>query len=159
MQSKPSALTPCEINDIYNMTGMPISAIVLAIGIGTAVILDTRSAQTPIIPPVSSEAGSIVLWADVPSSAFAMCGAIMPTNPIGPQNAVTAPVMMLQLSNADMRIPDGLPPESSVNSSPNSIRSRPLWLHSEMVSPAISVPAMIAVSVHVVLEKLPADQL
>ena len=132
---------------------------VLATGMGEGVILDIRSAHTPIRPPVRSEKGSVALWEDVPSSPLAMCGPIMPTNPIGPQNAVTAPVMRLQLRSAHKRILDGRPPASSVNSSPNRIRSRPLWLHSDIVSPAISAPVIMVASVHVVLEKLPADQL
>ena len=78
----------------------------------------------------------------------------MPTNPSGPQNAVTAPVMMLQLMSDHRRILEGLPPDSSVNSSPKRIRSRPLWFRSDMMSPRMSVLAMIVVSVHVVLEKL-----
>ena len=141
------------------MTGMPRSAMVLATGIGVGVILDIRSALTPIRPPVSKEAGSTALWDEVPSSALAMWGPMMPTKPSGPQKAVTAPVMMLQLSSDHKRILEGLPPDSSVNSSPNRIRSRPLWLRSDMMSPRTNVPAIIVVSVHVVFEKLPADQL
>ena len=141
------------------MTGMPSRAIVLATGIGDGVILDMRSAQTPISPPVRSDAGSTALWDDVPNSALAMWGAMMPTKPRGPQKAVAAPVMRLQLRSADRRIFEGFPPESSVNSSPKRIRSRPLWLRSDIKSPMTSAPAMIAVSAHVVFEKLPADQL
>ena len=103
---------------------MPRSAIVLATGIGEGVILEMRSAHTPIKPPVNMEAGSTILWDEAPSIAFAIWGPMMPTNPIGPQNAVTAPVMRLQLSNAPRRIFEGWPPDSSVNSSPKRIRSR-----------------------------------
>ena len=141
------------------MTGMPRRAMVLATGIGVGVILDIRSALTPIRPPVSKEPGSTALWDEVPSSALAMWGPMMPTKPSGPQKAVTAPVMRLQLSRADRRMLEGVPPESSVNSSPKSMRSSPLWLNKAMIKPAASVTAMIAVSVHVVFVKLPADQL
>ena len=89
---------------------MPRSAIVLATGIGDGVILEMRSAQTPIKPPVRREAGSTDLCDEVPSRALAICGPMMPTKPSGPQNAVTAPVIRLQLRSADMRIFDGVPP-------------------------------------------------
>ena len=141
------------------MTGMPRRAIVLAPGMGEGVILEIRSALTLIIPPVRREAGSTALWVAVPNIPFAMCGPMIPTKPRGPQNAVTAQVIRQQLRRALRRIFDGIPPESSVNSSPKSMRSRPLWLNDAIISPAASVPAMIPVSVHVVLEKLPADQL
>ena len=62
------------------MTGIPRRAMVLATGIGEGVILDIRSALTPISPPVISEAGSTALWDEVPISAFAMWGPMMPTN-------------------------------------------------------------------------------
>ena len=132
---------------------------VLATGIGEGVIREIRSAHTPIRPPVRSDAGRTNLCDEVPSSALAMWGPMMPTKPSGPQNAVTAPVMRLQLSRADKRILGGVPPESSANSSPKSMRSSPLWLNNAMINPAASVTAMIAVSVHVVFVKLPADQL
>lgn len=61
------------------------------------------SPATHIVAPVMRLNGSMVFIAACPLMAFAMCGATMPTNPIGPQNAVTAPVIMLQL-NIDMNL-------------------------------------------------------
>lgn len=48
-----------------------------------------------------------------------ICGIIIPTNPIGPQNAVTAPVRIEENSNIKKRIEFTLTPKLFAKSSPN----------------------------------------
>ena len=79
-------------------------AIVLAIGRGDAVVRDRRSAASAVTAPVSKDAGIIVLCEAVLNMLLAICGATMPTKPIGPQNAVMAAVVRQQLRIAERRI-------------------------------------------------------
>ena len=83
----------------------------------------------------------------------------MPTNPMGPQNAVTVPVIRQQLNNAFILIFCGLAPESEANSSPKSMMSRPLLSESAIADPRARAIAMMQISLMDVVEKLPADQL
>ena len=80
---------------------MPTMAIVLAIGRGVEKNCDNKSAVRPMMLPVSSDAGSMILCDDVLKAARAMCGAMIPTNPSGPQNAVAAPVSKQLLRSAE----------------------------------------------------------
>jgi len=83
----------------------------------------------------------------------------MPANPRGPQNAVTAPVMMQQLMSAESLILEVSAPAISANSSPKSMMSRPLRLLKAMAEPTTAAPSMMKICGHVEVEKLPADQL
>ena len=74
------------------MKGMPIMATVLPGGTGTLKHCERMSAVTQIALPVRRAGRRILLWEDVFSKALAIWGEMMPTNPIGPQNAVTPPV-------------------------------------------------------------------
>lgn len=84
--------------------GTPTIAIVLATGSTFGDAWEIRSAVTAVTAPARSEAGSIVLCADVLKMPLAMCGATIPTKPRGPQNAVTVAARRLQLNNALCRI-------------------------------------------------------
>lgn len=86
------------------MIGMPTNAIVEAIGRGCPDNCETRSAPTPITLPESSERGMTILCEELLLMALAICGATIPTNPSGPQNAVTAPVIIEQLNRAENRM-------------------------------------------------------
>ena len=141
------------------MTGMPTRAIVLAVGSGEGDSWLMRSAAMLMMPPVSIEAGMMTLCDDVPNIHLAMCGAVMPTKPSGPQKAVTAPVIMQQLRRAvSLMFPTFAPPISA-NSSPNSMMSRPLRPAMASAVPIRTAMASVMMSDQVVVEKLPADQL
>lgn len=141
------------------MIGIPVRAMVLAAGSGAGETCDNMSEVRPMIPPVMREAGMMTLCDDVPNIHLAICGAVMPTKPSGPQKAVTAPVMMQQLSRADSLISDTFAPAICANSSPNRTMSRPLHPMQAIAVPAVSAPPMMRMSVQVVVVKLPADQL
>ena len=138
---------------------MPANAIVLETGIGAGVICEIRSAMIPMILPHINEPGMIILWADVFKMVLAMWGATMPTKPIGPQNAVTVPVIRQQLSKAEMRILSGLAPVSFANSSPKRMMSSPVLLVNAMMNAISRVADIIMISFRDVVPKLPADQL
>ena len=112
-----------------------------------------------IIAPVISEAGNMFLCDEVPSAALAMCGATIPAKPSGPQNAVTAAVMMQQLKSADSLILTVSAPAISANSSPKSMISSPFRFLNAMKEPSSSEQSMMKICGHVEVEKLPADQL
>ena len=95
----------------------------------------------------------------VPESLLAMCGATMPTNPMGPQKAVTAPVISDAENRAAVLVCLGLAPESRANSSPNSMMSRPLAFAAAIAVPARRATAIIVTPPMSVPVKLPADQL
>ena len=141
------------------ITGTPTMAIVLAIGRGDAVARDRRSAANAVTDPVSNDAGIIVLCAEVLKMPRAICGATMPTNPSGPQNAVTAAVRRQQLKMALSLIFWTGAPAMVANSSPKRMMSSPLVLRTASRRPATRTAAMIPISFQPVLEKLPADQL
>ena len=83
----------------------------------------------------------------------------MPRKPIGPQKAVTAPVMMLQLSNALKWILRVSAPVICAKSSPNNMMSSPLLPLRAMAQPTRNAPVIMLMSYQLVNEKLPADQL
>ena len=141
------------------MIGMPARAIVLEIGIGVEVICENRSAVIPIVLPQRNDPGIVDLWADVFHIVLAMCGAAIPTKPIGPQNAVTVPVITQQLISALALILCGRAPERTANSSPNRIMSSPLLLDMASADPSTRATDMIMISLPDVVEKLPAAQL
>ena len=134
-------------------------AIVLATGSGVGKSCDSKSAVRPMMLPVSNDAGSMILWDDVLKAARAMWGAMIPTKPSGPQNAVAAPVSMQLLRRADCLIWFAFAPASSAYSSPNMMMSSPFLPRNDMTPPMMSAPAIMAICGHVVTEKLPADQL
>lgn len=144
---------------MYSMTGMPTTAMVLAVGRGAEASCESRSAARLIMQPVRSEAGRMVLWAEVRQMARAICGATMPTKPSGPQNAVTAPVSTQLLSRARNLMPVTPAPAICANSSPKSMMSSPLRLLYDMMKPIAKAAAIIRIWGHVELEKLPAVQL
>ena len=134
-------------------------AIVPAAGRGVGEACEIRSDVSAVMLPQRKEAGRTIVCEDVFHIALAMCGATMPTNPSGPQYAVTAPVIMQQLSMAWTLIVSGAAPAISANSSPNSMMSRPLRPRNAMMAPMAVAAAITAIPFHVVEEKLPADQL
>ena len=134
-------------NIIYKMTGMPISAIVLPAGTGTGVARDRMSAAAAQAPPVAILTGSTILCTAVPVIRRAICGAIIPTKPIGPQNAVTAPVMIQHPVRDTHLIFSGIAPESEEYSSPNSRMSSPLVLLKARQEPIIPAAVMTAIPV------------
>ena len=83
----------------------------------------------------------------------------MPRKPIGPQKAVTAPVMILQLISALKWIFRVSAPVICAKSSPKRIMSRPLCPPAAITLPMMSAIIIIPISDHLVNEKLPADQL
>lgn len=141
------------------MTGTPTIAIVLAIGRGEDVERDRRSAAKAVRAPVSREAGRITLWDEVLNIPLAMCGATIPTKPIGPQKLVAAAVIKQQLRIEERLILRTSAPAMAAKSSPNRMMSRPLVLRIAMNDPAARTAAMIVISFHPLFEKLPADQL
>ena len=86
------------------ITGTPTMAIVLAIGRGECAARDRRSAARAVMAPVSNEAGMMVLWTEVLNRPLAICGATIPTKPIGPQKDVVAAVRRQQHMIALSRI-------------------------------------------------------
>lgn len=72
---------------------MPRNAIVLPAGSGVLHIIESMSPARLSIAPQRSESGRTVCIDDFPEKALTMCGATIPMNPIGPQKAVTEPVM------------------------------------------------------------------
>ena len=108
------------------MTGMPTNAIVLATGRGAGDSWEIRSATRLIAAPVSIAEGRMIWWAEEPVVARAICGATIPTNPIGPQNAVTAAVIRQQLKSDRSLIIPVSAPDICAYSSPNNIMSNPL---------------------------------
>ena len=141
------------------MIGIPINANVLDIGRGAGANWDIISAPTLIAEPVRIDMGSIMEWADVLQIALAMCGATIPTNPRGPQKAVAAPVIRQQLKTALSLILPTSAPDICAYSSPNRIMSSPFLPLKLIVNPMMTAIIIIAIWVHVVWEKLPADQL
>ena len=141
------------------ITGTPTTAIVLAIGRGEGVEREIRSAADAVMAPVSSEAGSMTLCDEVLNMPLAICGATIPTKPIGPQKLVTADVIKQQLMMDRSLILRTGAPAMDANSSPNRMMSRPLILQIARVVPAARTIANIPISFHPLLEKLPADQL
>lgn len=139
--------------------GTPTIAIVLATGRTLGDACDMRSAPTAVAAPVRREAGSIVLCADVLKAPLAMCGATIPTKPSGPQNAVTVAARRLQLNIARYLILRIGAPDISANSSPKRSMSRPFAFFHARMMPMASTAVMMHISLHPVLEKLPADQL
>ena len=122
---------------------MPISAIMLPAGTGIRHNWQIMSALTPKMPPVAMLTGSTVRCLAVPESFLAMCGATIPTNPTGPQNAVTAPVITDAESRAAVLVFCGLAPESTANSSPKSMMSSPFALARAIVTPMTRAADMI----------------
>ena len=76
--------------------------------------------------PVSALNGSMQIMEDLPEVHLAICGAMIPANPTGPQKAVEVPARMQQLATAQILILFTLPPDATVNSSPKSMRVSPL---------------------------------
>ena len=139
--------------------GTPTIAIVLATGRTLGEACEMMSAVTAVTAPVRREAGIIVLWTDVLKTPLAMCGATIPTKPSGPQNAVTVAARRLQLNNALSRIFLTGAPDISANSSPKRTMSRPFEFLTASMMPKASTAVIMQISLHPVLEKLPADQL
>lgn len=124
---------------------MPMMAMVLAVGSGEGASWEIRSAPMLMMAPVSIEAGSIFMCAEVPNIPLVICGATMPTKPNGPQKAVTAAVRMQLLSIALMRIPFTSAPAISAKLSPNRIMSRPLCDVAAIANPMMRAPAIMAI--------------
>lgn len=101
------------------MIGMPINAAVLPGGMGTEAHCEIMSAVRAKAAPVISPSGMITEWTDVPEIILAICGAMMPMKPIGPQNAVTVPVIMLHDAIAKKRTRPVGTPDNLAYSSPN----------------------------------------
>ena len=72
---------------------MPIRARVEPTGRGMGQRFARISAARASVAPVAREQGRTCRWLAVPVSRRARCGATMPTNPSGPQKAVTVPVI------------------------------------------------------------------
>ena len=144
---------------MYNITGTPTIAIVLAAGSGFFPICDNRSAVRDMIAPVSMHAGMTVLCDEVQKMPLAMWGATIPTNPRGPQNEVTVAVIRLHPRMALSLIFCTGAPDMVANSSPNMMMSRPFELFRAMMIPTAKVRDMMMISFHPAFEKLPADQL
>ena len=144
---------------MYIMTGTPITAIELAIGRGEEVDRESRSAAMAVMAPVRRDAGRMILCDDVLNIPLAMCGATIPANPIGPQNAVTAAVVKQQLMiDVNLILCTGAP-AMVAKSSPKRIISKPFELRIARMYPKTRTLANMAISFHPLLEKLPADQL
>jgi len=81
---------------MYITIGMPIIEVTEFIGniIFCAGSCDKISLISIVILPINMPEGINILWSDVLYISLAMCGTAIPINPIGPQNAVTAPVIM-----------------------------------------------------------------
>ncbi len=72
---------------------MPMRARVEPTGRGMGQRLARMSAARARVAPVASEQGRTCRWTEEPVMRRARCGATMPTNPSGPQKAVTVPVI------------------------------------------------------------------
>ena len=91
---------------------MPINAIVLPAGTGVGNICVSRSPARLMAAPVNSESGRTVRMDDCPEIFLAICGAMMPTKPTGPQNAVTAPVVIQHPNMVTIRVRRTLAPDA-----------------------------------------------
>ena len=78
---------------------------------------------------------------------------------MGPQKAVTAPVIRQQQISALYLMCFMSAPAISANSSPNRVMSKSLFIMQDMTAPAAMHAAMTAICGQVVYEKLPEDQL
>lgn len=137
---------------------MPIIAVVLPTGRGVLRLCDNMSPARQIAEPVIRLRGRMSRIAERPLVHLEICGAIMPTNPIGPQKAVAVPVKMQQLNMADIVVRRVLLPDAVAKSSPNSIKVRPLWMDIDIIRPIGSIIAIIFTPSQVLPEKLPAAQ-
>lgn len=144
---------------MYNMSGMPMKAIVPDTGRGVPDICDKRSAPRHIMLPQSIAPAIVLLCEELPVAHLAICGATIPANPMGPQNAVTAPVQRQQLNMASSLMWRGSAPAAAANSSPKSKMSSPFILTSAAAHPVQIAAAIMMICGHVTKEKLPADQL
>ena len=63
------------------------------------------------IAPMIADAGIRILWSAVLNSIRAMCGTIIPTKPIGPQNAVIEPARIPVLVKIKILVIDKFKPE------------------------------------------------
>lgn len=134
-------------------------AIVLPTGRGDGNTWERMSATSERPAPTSMEAGMTLIWTDEPVKALAMCGATIPTKPIGPQKAVTAPAIR-QLPAIEMfLILDGLAPAIAVYSSPKRDMSRPRLFTRASANPIRRAAVRITSPEPPVPMKLPADQL
>ncbi len=120
---------------MMSINGMPMMAIVLPTGRGVANTWENMSASSDRQVPTVRVAGITLRCMEEPMARRAMCGATIPTKPIGPQKAVTAPVMMQLPAIAIFLILSMLAPASAAYSSPNKEMSSPLELHSAMKIP------------------------
>ena len=75
---------------MYNMSGMPMKAIVPDTGRGVPDICDKRSAPRHIMLPQSIAPAIVLLCEELPVAHLAICGATIPANPMGPQNGAEA---------------------------------------------------------------------
>lgn len=80
------------------MTGMPMSAIVLPAGTGRGHATARMSASKARQAPQTMLPGMIHRCEALEVSHLLICGAIIPTKPMGPQKAVAAPVTRQQLA-------------------------------------------------------------
>ena len=97
-------------------------------GRGMGQRLARMSAARARVAPVASEQGRTCRWTEEPVMRRARCGATMPTNPSGPQKAVTVPVIRQADSIDRNRMRRVEAPERVAYSSPNRMISSPLPL-------------------------------
>lgn len=133
-------------------------AIVLPTGRGELHNCERMSPARHTDAPYSRLNGSVSLIADLPLTHLVICGAIIPTNPTGPQNAVAAPVRMQQLRIDTVLVLLTFWPLEIAKSSPNSNAVKPLWLSIAAAAPAVRATAIVDTPVQVLPEKLPAAQ-
>ena len=72
--------------------------------IGSVKALATISLASIIIPPTKIVAGSRMRWSALRIIIRAICGAAIPTKPIGPQKAVIVPAKRVVEESISMRV-------------------------------------------------------
>ena len=139
--------------------GAPIIAIVLPTGSGEGKTCEKISANRDTPAPTRSVTGIVLMWTEDPAMALEMWGATIPTNPKGPQNAVTAPVMRQLPIIETFLVLDGLTPTRAEYSSPKRATSNLRLFIKAMTKPAERADRIISIPLYPVPTKLPADQL
>lgn len=137
---------------------MPRNAIVLPAGSGVLHIIESMSPARLSIAPQRRESGRTVCIDDFPEKALTMCGATIPMNPIGPQKAVTEPVIRQHDSIDKALVLPVFTPADSAYSSPKSIALRPLPTTAASTDPATRQHVIVPIPLHVLPLKLPAAQ-
>ena len=104
---------------------------------------DSKLHNPLMITPSSITAGSNMRWSEVRNNPRAICGTANPINPIGPQNAVIAPVSRQVHKTTKMRVGRSAIPDSSACSSPISSRFSGLIRY---MLPNIATPITTAIT-------------